>query len=316
LYLAYQSSLVDLEAAGRGRDLSDAVVNRSTGGGAFCPMPRNSKGIAIMRGHFVCGVTILSIIPTIALGASDAIPTLDVRPVCRGIASQSSDPGVGEKNQNQAFQQCLESEQAVRDQLKQKWSDFSAADKRHCVTLATTGGESSNTELLTCLEMARDVRLLRSAYSGAAATKPAPSPAPPQPPPPPTPAAQPAAAVPIPDKVIPKSQDDAKSEVERAKLEAQTAKASEAAVQRKLADAEAALRKAKDDAQRASADLERAKSEAQNARASEAVIKQKLADAEVARVKAEQACHGGDETKPTLRERFRRWWGRPGTSNP
>jgi hypothetical protein len=284
------------------------------GGSAFCPMPHNSKGIAIMRGLFVSGVTTLTIIPTIVLGASDAIPTLDVRPVCRGIASQSSDPGVGEKNQTDAFKQCLESEQAVRDQLKQKWSDFSAADKRHCVTLATTGGESSNTELLTCLEMARDVRLLRSANSGAAATKPAQSPAPPQPPP--TPAAQPAAAVPIPDKEIPKSQDDAKSEVERAKLEAQTAKVSEAAVQRKLADAEAALRKAKDDAQRASADLERAKSEAQNARASEAVIKQKLADAEVARVKAEQACHGGDETQPTLRERFRRWLGRPGTSNP
>jgi hypothetical protein len=281
-----------------------------TGGSAFCPMPRNSKGIAIMRGHFVCGVTILTIIPTIALGASDAIPTLDVRPVCRGIASQSSDPGVGEKNQTQAFQQCLESEQAVLEQLKQKWSDFSAADKRHCVTLATTGGESSNTELLTCLEMARDVRLLRSAYSGAAATKPAPSAAPPPP------AAQPAAAVTIPDKEAPKKQDEANIEVERAKLEVQTAKASEAAVQRKLADAEAALRKAKDDAQRASADLERAKSEAQNARASEAVIKQKLADAEVARVKAEQACHSGDETQPTLRERFRRWLGRPGTSNP
>jgi hypothetical protein len=283
-----------------------------TGGSAFCPMPRNSKGIAIMRGHFVCGVTILTIIPTIALGASDAIPTLDVRPVCRGIASQSSDPGVGEKNQTQAFQQCLESEQAVLEQLKQKWSDFSAADKRHCVTLATTGGESSNTELLTCLEMARDVRLLRSAYSGGEAAKPAP---PPVPPPAPTPA-QPATAVPLPDKEAPKKQDDAKSEVERAKLEAQTAKASEAAVQRKLADAEAALRKAKDDAQRASADLERAKSEAQNARASEAVIKQKFADAEVARVKAEQACHSGDQSQPTLRERFRRWLGKPGTTNP
>jgi len=266
-----------------------------------------------MRGRFVCGVIILTAISTIALGASDAIPTLDVRPVCRGIASQSSDPGVGEKNQTQAFQQCVESEQAVWEQLKQRWSDFSAADKRHCVTLATTGGESSNTELLTCLEMARDVRLLRSAYSGGEATKAAPPPAPPSAP---MPAAQPAAAVPIPDKEVPKKEDEAKSEVERAKLEAQTAKASEAVVQRKLADAEAALKKAKEEAQRASAELERAKSEAQNARASEAVIKQKLADAEAARVKAEQACHGGDETQPTLRERFRRWLGRPGTSNP
>ena len=61
----------------------------------------------------------------------------------------------------------MESEQAVREQLKQEWSAFSAADKRHCVTLATTGGELSNTELLTCLEMARDVRVLRSATAAA-----------------------------------------------------------------------------------------------------------------------------------------------------
>ena len=116
-----------------------------------------------MRGHCVCLVAILTIVPSTVWAASDGIPTLDVRPVCRGIASQSADPGVGQRNQTETFQQCMESEQAVREQLKQEWSAFSAADKRHCVTLATTGGESSNTELLTCLEMARDVRVLRTA---------------------------------------------------------------------------------------------------------------------------------------------------------
>ena len=95
--------------------------------------------------------------------SADKIPVLDVRPVCRGIASQSSDPGVGQGAQAQTFQQCIESERAVLEQLKQEWGAFSAGDRRHCVDLATTGGESSNTELLTCLEMARDVRLLRSA---------------------------------------------------------------------------------------------------------------------------------------------------------
>ena len=117
-----------------------------------------------MRGHCVCLVAILTIVPSTVWAASDGIPTLDVRPVCRGIASQSADPGVGQRNQTETFQQCIESEQAVREQLKQVWSAFSAADKRHCVTLATTGGESSNTELLTCLEMARDVRVLRSDF--------------------------------------------------------------------------------------------------------------------------------------------------------
>ena len=120
-----------------------------------------------MLGHFVFGVTILTIVPSITWARSNEIPKLDVRPVCRGIASQSADPGVGQKNQTETFQQCMESEQAVHEQLKREWSAFSAADKRHCVTLATTGGESSNTELLTCLEMARDVRVLRSATAAA-----------------------------------------------------------------------------------------------------------------------------------------------------
>ena len=105
---------------------------------------------------------------------TDEIPTLDVRPVCRGIALQSADPGVGQGAQAQTFQQCIESEKQVREELKKRWGEFSAADKRHCVTLAKTGGESSNTELLTCLEMARDVRVLRStAAARSEPTKPA-----------------------------------------------------------------------------------------------------------------------------------------------
>ena len=262
-----------------------------------------------MRGHCVCLVAILTIVPSTVWAASDGIPTLDVRPVCRGIASQSADPGVGQRNQTETFQQCMESEQTVREQLKQEWSAFSAADKRHCVTLATTGGELSNTELLTCLEMARDVRVLRSASSGREATKPAPSLS--------MPTAQPATTGPIPEKEAPKKEDnEVKSEVQRVKAEVQIAKASEASAQRKLADVEAALKKAKEEAQRATSEVERAKAEAQNARESEAAVKHKLADAEAARAKAEQACHSSDARRPGLGGRLRRWLGRPGTPNP
>ena len=145
----------------------------------------------------------------------------------------------------ETFQQCMESEQAVREQLKREWSAFSVADKRHCVTLATTGGESSNTELLTCLEMARDVRVLRSATAAASereTTEPASSPS--------VPTVHPATTEPIlkpnSDKEALKTEDsEAKREVERAKLEAQTAKASEALAQRKVTDAEAALKASK-----------------------------------------------------------------------
>jgi hypothetical protein len=88
---------------------------------------------------------------------SDDIPTLDVNPVCHGIAMQGElEAGL----QQTSFQQCVQSEQAVREEVKKEWSTFSTADKRHCVALANTGGESSYTELVTCMEMARDVRKL------------------------------------------------------------------------------------------------------------------------------------------------------------
>ena len=88
---------------------------------------------------------------------SDDIPTLDVNPVCHGIAMQGElEAGL----QQTSFQQCVQSEQAVRADVKKEWSTFSTADKSHCVALAKTGGESSYTELLTYMEMARDVRKL------------------------------------------------------------------------------------------------------------------------------------------------------------
>jgi hypothetical protein len=89
---------------------------------------------------------------------SDDVPTLDVNPVCHGIAMQGElEAGLQRTN----FQQCLQSEQATREQIKKEWSTFTTADKTHCVSLAKTGGESSYTELITCMEMARDVRKLR-----------------------------------------------------------------------------------------------------------------------------------------------------------
>src|SRR6516225_9765911 len=178
-------------------------------------------------------ITIAAIGPSIALAQSDEIPTLDVRPVCRGIALQSADPGVGQGGQAETLQRCIESEKEVREQLKKRWGEFSAADKRHCVALAKTGGESSNTELLTCLEMARDVRVLRSA---AEAPKPASSLPTPTPPATSTQAAAPVVPPASGGRSSALDLDQAKGEAERAKADAEVAKASEALAQRKLAD--------------------------------------------------------------------------------
>jgi len=84
-----------------------------------------------------------------------------VEQVCEGIAQQGGvsfrDPNIAVEKRN-----CLDSEHAIRDELAKQWSSFSATDKTACTNEATMGGDSSYTELLTCLEMARDVRALHN----------------------------------------------------------------------------------------------------------------------------------------------------------
>jgi hypothetical protein len=96
-----------------------------------------------------------------AAAAADGVPQLNVEQVCDGIAKQGGvtfhDAAVDEEKKN-----CLDSEQAIRNDLVRQWSSFAAADRTHCVNESVMGGDSSYTELLTCLEMARDVRAMRS----------------------------------------------------------------------------------------------------------------------------------------------------------
>jgi hypothetical protein len=103
----------------------------------------------------------------LALGAqlmmpvADSVPVLNVQQVCEGIAQQGGvtfhDSAVGQEKKD-----CLESEQAIREDIVKQWSSFAAADKVACTNESKMGGESSYTELLTCLEMARDVRAMRT----------------------------------------------------------------------------------------------------------------------------------------------------------
>ncbi|HEY1747359.1 MAG TPA: hypothetical protein VGG11_11440 [Xanthobacteraceae bacterium] len=96
-----------------------------------------------------------------AAARADDVPTLNVEQVCDGIAQQGGvtfrDPAIAQEKKN-----CLDSEQAVRNELVKQWSKFDRADKTSCVNESQMGGESSYTELLTCLEMARDVRAMRA----------------------------------------------------------------------------------------------------------------------------------------------------------
>jgi hypothetical protein len=258
---------------------------------------------------------------------SDQIPVLDVNPVCHGIAMQGElEAGL----QQTSFQQCVQSEQATRDEIKKEWSTFSTADKSHCVALAKTGGESSYTELLTCMEMARDVRALRSAEatSSAAATTRTPSspstptmqPAPSTPTRTPTPAAADTAPRSSSTNEPPKvGADSTLKELERVKADAQNARASEATVRGNLASAQAELQRTKEELQRtkdqagrATKEAEHAQAEAQTARMAQAKAENKLADAEAARTAAEErlkASESDAKSQSGFGARLRSWFG-------
>lgn len=112
------------------------------------------------RGFLTTCILLLSLMTPILPAHSDELPVLNVLPLCRGITSQGAAP-LQAGDRSVTLKQCLDAEQADRETMKNEWSTFSASDKKHCIAEATMGGESSYTELVTCLEMARDVRKLR-----------------------------------------------------------------------------------------------------------------------------------------------------------
>jgi hypothetical protein len=89
---------------------------------------------------------------------SQEIPNLNVDPVCRGIAQQAANPS--EKGgPDLAFSECVKSEQAMRQKLAGEWATFLPREKSSCIG-AEAGGLASYTDLVSCLEMARDARKL------------------------------------------------------------------------------------------------------------------------------------------------------------
>jgi organic radical activating enzyme len=268
-----------------------------------------------MRSYFAPAVAIAMIMPAILPARSDDIPTLDVRPICRGIASQSElEAGL----QQTSFQQCVQGEQAVREQIRKEWPTFSTSDKGSCVALAKTGGEPSYTELLTCMEMARDVRVQRTAEASGTSTT--------RTPPLPTqlmmqPDSRPSSTNERPNT----GADSTLKELERVKADAQNARASEATVRGNLASAQAELQRTKqelqrtkDAAARATQQAEQAKDDAQSAREAQAKAENKVAAAEAARTAAEERLKASEDAAKNqggFGTRLRSWFGHK-PSNP
>ena len=101
--------------------------------------------------RLVLGFVLVAAAPGTPYAANDGVPDFDVTPSCR--------TGVKEGVRND-IQTCIDSEKNARAQPVKQWSDFLAADRTLCTKASSMGGSATYTELITCLEMRRDVRVL------------------------------------------------------------------------------------------------------------------------------------------------------------
>jgi hypothetical protein len=103
------------------------------------------------------------------IAATDAMPTLNVTPSCKGAAAAYT---VSTDNR---LQMCIDSEHRARDQLAKDWTTFPADARTFCLS-SIASFEPTYTELATCLEMRRDLAAAKSGNSVPAPSKRRPSP--------------------------------------------------------------------------------------------------------------------------------------------
>jgi len=85
--------------------------------------------------------------------SSGAVPRFDIAATCRDVAG-----GMGATPST-----CVSDEQGARDELAKGWSRYPAADRARCSQLAgMTAGLQSYVQLLTCLDMAAQAKVLES----------------------------------------------------------------------------------------------------------------------------------------------------------
>jgi hypothetical protein len=98
-------------------------------------------------------IAIMSLCTQQAIAGADEIPAFDVSKSCRTDV-QAYPTGGGDAT-------CVADEQKAREVLISQWTQFGPESRANCVQASTDiAGAKSYVELLTCLQMAKDVKSL------------------------------------------------------------------------------------------------------------------------------------------------------------
>lgn len=89
-------------------------------------------------------------VPAFAASPDGGVPRLNVGPTCRAVSAT-------DKSIQIDTERCFKTENEAREQLVRQWADFPPADRALCTQTATLTDMASYVDLITCLEMKRDV---------------------------------------------------------------------------------------------------------------------------------------------------------------
>jgi hypothetical protein len=104
-----------------------------------------------MTKSVACQLAAIVVLLTPVAVPAQEVPTLDVATLCRAEAKAA--PALSEA--------CMSDQKRARDDLVSQWSQFTPAERSSCLGVVNTvPGMQSYVELLTCLQIKRDVRTL------------------------------------------------------------------------------------------------------------------------------------------------------------
>lgn len=100
------------------------------------------------------GAALAATLLTPSIAAPDGPPNLKLGQSCEAAARGAITAGRDKEA-------CMADERAAQDQIIKAWSQYASVDKNDCVGMNRTGGPPSYVELLTCLEVMRDAKVIR-----------------------------------------------------------------------------------------------------------------------------------------------------------
>jgi hypothetical protein len=142
--------------AGRHRFRADWLSRRSAEAlrrEAEPPAPRATM-INEWRKAMPVPVSLMALGATLVMFAADRVPTFDVKASCSSVAKLGL-------SVSQSPDACIKDEEEARAQLKEKWDSYPVADRNRCVATTEIGGTPSYVEIITCLQIAQDVKKLK-----------------------------------------------------------------------------------------------------------------------------------------------------------